>query len=117
MVITTDEFILPVLDISAIRLNHSNSALDFGLILGETIGRLLFPFMITFLLVFLVIFEYVLGACAELTRTCSLSNSFKSPLTATQALQIASSTLIGGTAATGWNFRVSQVTHEGQCRC
>jgi hypothetical protein len=68
MVITTDEFILPVLDLSADRLHHSNSALDFGLILGETIGRLLFPFMITFLLVFLVIFEYVLGACAELTR-------------------------------------------------
>ncbi|KAH7070527.1 MBOAT, membrane-bound O-acyltransferase family-domain-containing protein [Paraphoma chrysanthemicola] len=68
MIITSEEFIIPVLDVSAVRLIHSNSALDFGLIVGETIGRLLFPFMITFLLVFLVIFEYVLGAFAELTR-------------------------------------------------
>lgn len=70
MIITTEEFILPVLELSAVRLHHSDSALDFTLILGETIGRLLFPFMITFLLVFLVIFEYVLGAFAELTCRC-----------------------------------------------
>lgn len=68
MVITAEEFILPVLDESAIRLQLATSAVDFGLILGETIGRLLFPFMITFLLVFLVIFEYILGAFAEITR-------------------------------------------------
>ncbi|KAF1919103.1 MBOAT, membrane-bound O-acyltransferase family-domain-containing protein [Ampelomyces quisqualis] len=68
MVITSEEFILPVLDASAARLHHSNNALDFALIVAETVGRLLFPFMITFLLVFLVIFEYVLGAFAELTR-------------------------------------------------
>lgn len=68
MVITSEEFILPVLDISAVRLHHANNALDFSLILAETVGRMLFPFMITFLLVFLVIFEYVLGAFAELTR-------------------------------------------------
>ncbi|KAJ4361931.1 Sterol O-acyltransferase 2 (Sterol-ester synthase 2) [Neocucurbitaria cava] len=68
MVITAEEFILPVLDESALRLHHSGSATDFSLILAETIGRLLFPFMITFLLVFLVIFEYILGAFAELTR-------------------------------------------------
>jgi sterol O-acyltransferase len=68
MVITAEEFILPVLDESAVALQNSNSALDFSLILAETIGRLLFPFMITFLLVFLVIFEYILGAFAELTR-------------------------------------------------
>jgi sterol O-acyltransferase len=67
MVITTEEFILPVLDESAIALHHSKSALDFSLILAETIGRLLFPFMITFLLTFLVIFEYILGAFAEIT--------------------------------------------------
>lgn len=72
MVITAEEFILPVLDVSAARLYHANNALDFGLILGETIGRLLFPFMITFLLVFLVIFEYILGAFAEITCTCIL---------------------------------------------
>jgi sterol O-acyltransferase len=68
MVITSDEFIIPVLDASAVRLHHSNDALDFTLVVAETVGRLLFPFMITFLLVFLVIFEYVLGAFAELTR-------------------------------------------------
>ncbi|KAF2183167.1 hypothetical protein K469DRAFT_711120 [Zopfia rhizophila CBS 207.26] len=68
MTVTTEEFVLPVLDESADRLQHSTSASDFGLIMGETIGRLLFPFMVTFLLVFLVIFEYLLGAFAELTR-------------------------------------------------
>lgn len=68
MIITTEEFVLPVLDESAISLQASNTTSDFCLILGETIGRLLFPFMITFLLVFLVIFEYVLGAFAEITR-------------------------------------------------
>ncbi|KAH3909228.1 O-acyltransferase [Parastagonospora nodorum] len=67
MVITSEEFILPVLDASAARLHHADGALDFTLIVAETVGRLLFPFMITFLLVFLVIFEYVLGAFAELT--------------------------------------------------
>ena len=75
MVITAEEFILPVLDQSALRLHHSNSAMDFSLILGETIGRLLFPFMITFLLVFLVIFEYILGAFAELTRKYLVLNT------------------------------------------
>lgn len=74
MVITAEEFILPVLDESAIRLVNSNGATDFSLILGETIGRLLFPFMITFLLVFLVIFEYILGAFAEITRTSHAAN-------------------------------------------
>ncbi|KAF2020570.1 hypothetical protein BU24DRAFT_416240 [Aaosphaeria arxii CBS 175.79] len=68
MIVTAEEFILPVLDESAVRLQESKNASDFGLILGETIGRLLFPFMVTFLLVFLVIFEYVLGAFAEITR-------------------------------------------------
>ncbi|KAF2477005.1 MBOAT-domain-containing protein [Lindgomyces ingoldianus] len=68
MTVTTEEFILPVLDESAVRLQASQSISDFGLIMGETIGRLLFPFMVTFLLVFLVIFEYVLGAFAEITR-------------------------------------------------
>ncbi|KAH8719206.1 MBOAT, membrane-bound O-acyltransferase family-domain-containing protein [Phaeosphaeriaceae sp. PMI808] len=68
MIVTSEEFILPVLDASAARLLNSHGALDFALIVSETVGRLLFPFMITFLLVFLVIFEYVLGAFAELTR-------------------------------------------------
>lgn len=78
MVITTEEFILPVLDLSAVRLHNSASPTDFALILGETIGRLLFPFMITFLLVFLVIFEYILGAFAEITRT--LRNSISASI-------------------------------------
>lgn len=68
LTVSTEEFILPVLQESSIRLQDSTSASDFGLILGETIGRLLFPFMVAFLLVFLVIFEYVLGAFAEITR-------------------------------------------------
>ncbi|KAF2249026.1 hypothetical protein BU26DRAFT_519193 [Trematosphaeria pertusa] len=67
LTITTEEFILPVLDESTIRLEASTGASDFALILGETIGRLLFPFMVAFLLVFLVIFEYILGAFAEIT--------------------------------------------------
>lgn len=71
MIITAEEFILPVLDVSALRLVNADNATDFALIMVETIGRLLFPFMITFLLVFLVIFEYVLGAFAEIT--CKLS--------------------------------------------
>lgn len=73
MIITAEEFILPVLDESALRLHDSGSSVEFSLILGETVGRLLFPFMITFLLVFLVIFEYILGAFAELTRELPLS--------------------------------------------
>ncbi len=67
LTITSDEFISPVLDESAIRLQGTKSLAEGGLILAETISRLLFPFMVTFLLVFLVIFEYVCGAFAELT--------------------------------------------------
>lgn len=67
LTVTTEEFILPVLNESSIQLQASKTASEFGLILGETIGRLLFPFMIAFLLVFLVIFEYILGAFAEIT--------------------------------------------------
>jgi sterol O-acyltransferase len=68
LTITTEEFILPVLDESAIALQATTSASEFALVLSETIGRLLFPFMVAFLLVFLVIFEYILGAFAEITR-------------------------------------------------
>jgi sterol O-acyltransferase len=67
MTVTSEEFILPVLDESALRLQECTSMSDGALILLETISRLLFPFMVDFLLVFLVIFEYVLGAFAELT--------------------------------------------------
>ncbi|KAK4950800.1 Sterol O-acyltransferase 2 (Sterol-ester synthase 2) [Elasticomyces elasticus] len=73
LVITSEEFILPVLDSSQRRLaaqgaDPNSHWTDGALIFAETVSSLLFPFMITFLLVFLVIFEYVLGAFAEITR-------------------------------------------------
>lgn len=68
LTVTSEEFIIPVLDESALKLQHTHSWQDAGLIFAETVSRLLFPFMVTFLLVFLVIFEYVLGAFAEITR-------------------------------------------------
>ncbi|KAK2786597.1 hypothetical protein FQN52_007773 [Onygenales sp. PD_12] len=64
----SEEFIVPVLDESAFRMQHMDSKVDKVLILAETISMMLLPFMITFLLVFLVIFEYALGAFAEITR-------------------------------------------------
>ena len=68
MTVTSEEFVIPVLDESAWRLQSTQTFSEGGLILAETISRLLFPFMVIFLLVFLVIFEYVLGAFAEITR-------------------------------------------------
>ncbi|KAL1591266.1 hypothetical protein WHR41_00209 [Cladosporium halotolerans] len=69
MTITSEEFIIPVLHDSSVRLQSSSlNYVDRGLIFAETVSHLLFPFMVTFLLVFLVIFEYVLGAFAEITR-------------------------------------------------
>ena len=68
LTLTSEEFIVPVLHDSAIRLQAIDSWLDMGLIMAESTSELLFPFMVTFLLVFLVIFEYVLGAFAEITR-------------------------------------------------
>lgn len=78
LTITSEEYILPVLVDASRRLDVVSTAhhldastavvLESSLILAETISWLLFPFMLTFLLVFLVIFEYVLGACAEITR-------------------------------------------------
>ncbi|RFU73278.1 sterol o-acyltransferase [Trichoderma arundinaceum] len=80
LTITSEEYILPVLvdasrRLELVRVAHeldspspSAIALEFSLIMAETISWLLFPFMLTFLLVFLVIFEYVLGAFAEITR-------------------------------------------------
>ena len=67
LTIISEEFIVPVLNDSATRLQGLHSWPDMGLILAETISLLLFPFMITFLLCFLLIFEYVLGAFAEIT--------------------------------------------------
>ncbi|KAI0847220.1 MBOAT, membrane-bound O-acyltransferase family-domain-containing protein [Daldinia vernicosa] len=68
LTIISEEFILPVLQESTIRLENSSSVAETLLILAENISWLLFPFMLTFLLVFLVIFEYVLGAFAEITK-------------------------------------------------
>lgn len=68
MTLISEEFILPVLDQSSVRLRTSRTWSDRSLIFAETVSALLFPFMFTFLLVFLVIFEYVLNAFAEITR-------------------------------------------------
>ena len=67
LTLISEEFIIPVLRESALRLEGTQGWTDMGLILGETISQLLFPFMITFLICFLVIFEYILGAFAEIT--------------------------------------------------
>ena len=68
LTVTSEEFIVPVLNESAYELRSVGSASEKALILAETISMLLFPFMVSFLLVFLVIFEYALGAFAEITR-------------------------------------------------
>ncbi|RFU28068.1 hypothetical protein B7463_g8278, partial [Scytalidium lignicola] len=68
LTIISEEFILPVLSQSALRLETAHSTSEILLVLAESISMLLWPFMVTFLLVFLVIFEYVLGAFAEITR-------------------------------------------------
>lgn len=67
LTVTSDEFIIPVLDESHLRLQETTGWVDKSLVFAETVSRMLFPFMVTFLLVFLVIFEYVLGAFAEIT--------------------------------------------------
>lgn len=68
LTVTSEEFILPVLNEAHAKLEMYGSVADKALVLAETISMLLFPFMITFLLVFLVIFEYLLGAFGEITR-------------------------------------------------
>ena len=68
LTVISEEYILPVLTESSLRLQNTETLSEIGLILAETISQLLFPFIIIFLLVFLVIFEYVLGAFAEITR-------------------------------------------------
>ncbi|KAJ5130847.1 Sterol O-acyltransferase [Penicillium bovifimosum] len=68
LTLTSEEFIMPVLEDAGAQLRVFSNLTDKALVLAETISMLLFPFMIIFLLVFLVIFEYVLGAFAEMTR-------------------------------------------------
>lgn len=75
LTITSEEFIIPVLDESAVRLERQRNWQEGGLVFAETVSRLLFPFMVAFLLVFLVIFEYLLGAFAEITCKFTLSIS------------------------------------------
>ncbi|KAK3055495.1 Sterol O-acyltransferase 2 (Sterol-ester synthase 2) [Extremus antarcticus] len=68
LTIVSEDFIIPVLDDSHLRLQAAPTITDRALIFAETVSAMLFPFMVTFLLVFLVIFEYVLGAFAEITQ-------------------------------------------------
>jgi sterol O-acyltransferase len=67
LTLTSEEFVVPVLNEAGLRLAEVTSLTEEALVLAETTSMLLFPFMITFLLVFLVIFEYVLGAFAEIS--------------------------------------------------
>jgi sterol O-acyltransferase len=73
MTLTTEEFVLPVLDEARVLLQSTHGLLDSALVFAEVISRLLFPFMVIFLLVFLVIFEYLCGFFAEIT--CKFSHS------------------------------------------
>lgn len=110
LIIVTEAFILPVLDESAIRMEHHSTWEDAALIFAETVSWLLFPFMLTFLLVFFVIFEYILGAFAEITRKSRpvMQSLLPPKLTLlVQSLQTASSIRIGGTVSTGLSFRES----------
>jgi len=68
MTLTTEEFVLPVLDEARVLLLSANSFTDAALIFAETISRLLFPFMVIFLLLFLALFEYLCNFFAEVTR-------------------------------------------------
>jgi sterol O-acyltransferase len=68
LTLTSEEFVVPVLNDASVSLLTVKGVTEQALILAETTSMLLFPFMITFLLVFLVIFEYLLGAFAEITR-------------------------------------------------
>ena len=67
LTITSENFIMPVLDEAAVTLQDRDTLAEGALVMAETISTLLFPFMVAFLLVFLVIFEYICGAFAEIT--------------------------------------------------
>lgn len=67
LTIISEEYVLPVLTESALRLEDTATLSEAFLILAESISLLLFPFTVIMLLVFFVIFEYVLGAFAEMT--------------------------------------------------
>lgn len=101
MIVTTEEFIIPVLDESAIRLQNQRDLHEGALIFAETVSKLLFPFMVIFLLVFLVIFEYVLGAFAEITRKYNIRHLHLTMTHSPQVSLTANSTRTGGTASIG----------------
>lgn len=107
LTVTSEEFIIPVLAESAIAMHSTSRISDRGLILAETISKLLFPFMVSFLLVFLVIFEYICGAFAEITCRMSFSVCSTAANIGMQASQIDSSTRTGGIAATGSSLAAS----------
>ncbi|KAI1171260.1 MBOAT family protein [Nemania sp. FL0916] len=134
LTIISEEFILPVLQESGIRLDNTASATEKLLILSESISWLLFPFMLTLLLVFLVIFEYVLGAFAEITRfadrhfysdwwNCSdwmeFSREWNVPVYSflRRHVYATSKPSIGRTNATFVTFLVSAVGHEIVMAC
>ncbi|KAF2757948.1 hypothetical protein EJ05DRAFT_476238 [Pseudovirgaria hyperparasitica] len=127
--LTTEEFVLPVLDESAIRMTGIASFSEGFLIMAESISRLLFPFMVLFLLVFLIIFEYVLGAFAEITRfadrqfysdwwnSCDwleFSREWNIPVHHffRRHVYVASRIYVSKSAATGITFLVSALAHE-----
>jgi sterol O-acyltransferase len=134
LTVISEEFILPVLQDSAVRLNDTTSTTEKLLVLSESISWLLFPFMLTLLLVFLVIFEYVLGAFAELTRfadrhfysdwwNCSdwmeFSREWNVPVYSflRRHVYATSKPSIGRTNATFVTFLVSAIGHEIVMAC
>ncbi|KAJ4302071.1 Sterol O-acyltransferase 2 (Sterol-ester synthase 2) [Collariella sp. IMI 366227] len=141
LTIISEEFILPALVDASQRLDPTFrnpasplTALEVLLILAETISWLLFPFMLTFLLVFLVIFEYVLGACAELTRFADrlfysdwwnstdwmeFSREWNVPVYSFLRRHVysASRPHIGKASATAVTFLISAVGHEIVMAC
>lgn len=67
LTVISEEYVLPVMTDSAVRLENAATLSEAFLILAESTSTLLFPFTGIILLVFFVIFEYVLGAFAEIT--------------------------------------------------
>lgn len=129
MTVVSEEFIIPILDESRLRLQRSRTGIDGALMFAEAVSRLLFPFMITFLLVFMVIFEYVLGAFAEITRFADrqfyddwwnstdwmeFSREWNIPVHHffRRHVYSASRGIMSKPAATGLTFLISAIAHE-----
>ena len=69
MTVASEEFIIPVLDESQIRLQLAPTWIDGSLIFAETVSRLLFPFMLILLLVFLVVSRALFLDCDTIAAT------------------------------------------------